>query len=65
VTDLSKITGFDWDEGNARKNEKDAVAYFGDRDRSFRRIVTVAQRVVSRGRIVIQSVTMGRNFPAF
>jgi uncharacterized DUF497 family protein len=25
VADLSKITGFDWDEGNSRKNERHGV----------------------------------------
>lgn len=25
MTDLTRITGFDWDEGNARKNEKHSV----------------------------------------
>ncbi len=26
MTDLAKITSFDWDEGNARKNEKHGVS---------------------------------------
>ena len=26
MIDLTKITGFDWDEGNARKNEKHGVS---------------------------------------
>jgi len=26
MTDLTDITGFDWDEGNARKNEKHSVS---------------------------------------
>lgn len=26
MSDLSKITGFDWDDGNARKNEKHDVS---------------------------------------
>ncbi len=26
MIDLAKITGFDWDEGNARKNEKHGVS---------------------------------------
>lgn len=26
MTDLTRITGFDWDKGNARKNEKHGVA---------------------------------------
>ncbi|MEA3274885.1 MAG: BrnT family toxin [Pseudomonadota bacterium] len=26
MTDLAKIKGFDWDEGNARKNEKHGVS---------------------------------------
>jgi len=26
MIDLSKITGFDWDDGNARKNEKHGVS---------------------------------------
>jgi uncharacterized DUF497 family protein len=26
MIDLAKITGFDWDDGNARKNEKHGVA---------------------------------------
>lgn len=26
MTNLAKITGFDWDEGNARKNEKHGVS---------------------------------------
>lgn len=26
MTDLAKITGFDWDKGNARKNEKHGVS---------------------------------------
>lgn len=26
MVDLSKITGFDWDKGNARKNEKHGVS---------------------------------------
>jgi uncharacterized DUF497 family protein len=34
MTDLAKITGFDWDEGHARKNEKDAVSA-GDAEQVF------------------------------
>lgn len=26
MVDLSRVTGFDWDEGNARKNEKHGVS---------------------------------------
>ena len=26
MTDLAKVTGFDWDEGNARKNEQPGVS---------------------------------------
>ena len=41
---------------------KDNSAYFGERDRSFRLIVTVAQRDMLRGQILLRSVTMGRYF---
>ena len=29
MIDLARITGFDWDDGNARKNEKHGVAQAG------------------------------------
>ena len=35
-------------------------AYFGDRDRPFRRIVTAAQRAVLRPGILVHAVTMMR-----
>ena len=41
------------------------AAYFGDRDRSFRRIVTVAQSVVLRVQILKQAVTMSPYIPSF
>lgn len=34
------------------------TAYFGDRDRPFRRIVTAAQRAVLRPEILVHAVTM-------
>lgn len=37
-------------------------AYFGDRDRPFRRIVTAAQRAVLRPEILVHAVTMMRFF---
>jgi transposase len=40
-----------------------AGAYFGDRDRPFRRIVTTAQRAVSRTEILVHAVTIMRFFP--
>ena len=39
-------------------------AYFGDRDRPFRRIVTAAQRAVLRVEILKHAVTMERFFRA-
>lgn len=39
-------------------------AYFGDRDRPFRRIVTAAQRAVLRVEILMHTVTMERFFLA-
>ena len=39
-------------------------AYFGDRDRPFRRIVTAAQRAVLRVEILMHAVTMERFFLA-
>lgn len=41
-----------------------AAAYFGDRDRPFRRIVTAAQRAVLRVEILKHAVTMERFFRA-
>lgn len=39
-------------------------AYFGDRDRPFRRIVPAAQRAVLRVEILMHAVTMERFFRA-
>jgi hypothetical protein len=40
------------------------AAYFGDRDRPFRSIVTAAQRAVLRVKILMHVVTMQRFFLA-
>lgn len=40
-----------------------SAAYFGDRDRPFRRIVTAAQRAVLRPEILVHAVTIMRFFP--
>jgi uncharacterized DUF497 family protein len=35
VVDLSRVVGFEWDEGNARKNERDGVAQVETEDLFF------------------------------
>jgi hypothetical protein len=46
------------------RDPRATIAYFGDRDRPFRRIVTAAQRAVLRVEILMHAVTMERFFRA-